>query len=85
MGAVGSRDRMDYTVIGNHVNIGARLCSSAEPGQILISQTVNERLERRIKVKELDAVKVKGIENPVPIYEVIWKAEKDKDSTENGK
>ena len=72
MGAVGSHDRMDYTVIGNHVNIGARLCSAAVARQILISESVYERLERRIKVNTLESIKVKGIENPVPIFEVIW-------------
>jgi class 3 adenylate cyclase len=70
MGAVGSRDRMDYTVIGNHVNLGARLCSSAAAGQILVSQPVYERLERRIVARELEPVAVKGIENPVRIYEI---------------
>lgn len=71
MGAVGSRDRMDYTVIGNHVNLGARLCSNAKPGQILISQPVFERLERRIGVTELEPISVKGIEQPVRVYEVM--------------
>jgi class 3 adenylate cyclase len=71
MGAVGSHDRMDYTVIGNHVNLGARLCSSAKPGQILISQPVFERLERRIQTLELDPISVKGIEKPVRIYEIL--------------
>lgn len=75
MGAVGSRDRMDYTVIGNHVNIGARLCSAAGPMQVLISESVYERLERRIKVNTLESIQVKGIEKPVPIFEVIWKNE----------
>ncbi len=70
MGAVGSQDRMDYTVIGNHVNLGARLCSSAKPGQILISQPVFERLERRIQAVELEPISVKGIEKPVRIYEI---------------
>jgi len=73
MGAVGSRDRMDYTVIGNHVNLGARLCSAAEAGQILISGSVADRLERRILVNELDPIMAKGIENPVPVFEVNWK------------
>jgi class 3 adenylate cyclase len=72
MGAVGSRDRMDYTVIGNHVNLGARLCSAAAKGQILISQSVFEHLERRIETKNLEPIRVKGIENPVPIYEIVW-------------
>ncbi len=76
MGAVGSRDRMDYTVIGNHVNLGARLCSAAAKGQILITHSVFEHLERRIPTKTLDPIQVKGIENPVPIYEVDWNGEK---------
>lgn len=71
MGAVGSRDRMDYTVIGNHVNLGARLCSNAAPGQILISQPVYERLERRITARALEPITVKGIGNPVNVYEVV--------------
>ncbi len=71
MGAVGSRDRMDYTVIGNHVNLGARLCSNAKPGQILISYPVFERLERRIQTNELEPISVKGIEKPVRIYEIL--------------
>ncbi len=72
MGAVGSHDRMDYTVIGNNVNIGARLCSASGPGQILVSESVYERLERRIKVQPLDSIHVKGIEKPVPIFDVLW-------------
>jgi adenylate cyclase len=71
MGAVGSRDRMDYTVIGNHVNLGARLCSNAKPGQILVSQPVFERLERRIQANELEPISVKGIEKRVRIYEIL--------------
>ncbi len=71
MGAVGSHDRMDYTVIGNHVNLGARLCSNAKPGQILISHPVFERLERRIQTQELEPISVKGIEKPVRIYEIL--------------
>lgn len=73
MGAVGSNDRMDYTVIGNHVNLGARLCSAASPGQILISGSVAERLERRIPVIPLEPILAKGIEKPVPVFEVNWK------------
>ena len=73
MGAMGSEERMDYTVIGNTVNLGARLCSLAERSQILVSEHVHENLERRIPVTSLNPVSVKGIENPVPIFEVEWR------------
>lgn len=74
MGAMGSKNRMDYTVLGSNVNLGARLCSSAKGGQILISDMVYLRLERRISVNTLktDSIKLKGIEQPVRIHEVNW-------------
>ncbi len=75
MGAMGSENRMDYTVLGNTVNLGARLCSAAGQGQILITNSVYLNLERRIPTSELDKIKVKGIEKPVRIYEVNWKVE----------
>lgn len=75
MGAMGSENRMDYTVLGSTVNLGARLCSAAEKHQILISESVFLNLERRIPVKELDTIAVKGIEKPVLIYEVDWETE----------
>lgn len=75
MGAMGSENRMDYTVLGNTVNLGARLCSAAEQRQILITNSVYLNLERRIPTKELDQIKVKGIEKPVQIYEVDWETE----------
>lgn len=72
MGAMGSENRMDYTVLGSTVNLGARLCSAAKPHQILISQSVYLNLERRIPVDRLDSIKVKGIEQPVDIFEINW-------------
>ena len=73
MGAMGSEQRMDYTVLGNNVNLGARLCSAADPYQILISQSVNDKIERRIPINELKPIMVKGIKEPIPIYEIDLK------------
>ena len=73
MGAMGSENRIDYTVLGSTVNLGARLCSAAKKHQILISNEVYLNLERKIPAKELDSIKVKGIENEIQIYEIVWK------------
>ena len=63
---------MDYTVLGTTVNLGARLCSAAIKHQILISESVFLHLERKIKAQKLESISVKGISNPVQIYEIEW-------------
>jgi adenylate cyclase len=70
-GRMGSRDRMDNTSIGDAVNLAARLCSSADSGEILASANLMAVAEKgRYRVKKLDPVKVKGKEKPVQIYSV---------------
>lgn len=72
MGAMGSDNRLDYTVIGNHVNLGARLCSAAKAHEIILSENTARNLERSTQLKELEPISVKGIEHPVQIYAVRW-------------
>jgi len=71
MGAMGSEDRMDFTVIGDSVNLGARLCSAAIGGQIIISEySANYILnETSIFLKKLEPIKVKGKEALIQIFE----------------
>ena len=75
VGNVGSEERMDHTVLGSNMNLGARLCDIAQPGQILISES-SWRLvtSKEVRVNPLDAITVKGITRPVPIYEVLYQA-----------
>ncbi len=75
MGAMGSENRMDYTVLGSTVNLGARLCSAASKHQILISNSVFLNLERKIPAIELEKIQVKGIKESVQIYEIDWQNE----------
>ena len=72
MGAMGSKERMDYTVLGDHVNLAARLCSAAAPGQTLISENVQKDIAkvRTMKPNALEPIKVKGKAKPVKIYDL---------------
>ena len=121
LGNIGGGSRQDYTVLGAAVNLGARLCDHAAPGQILCSQmtldavlkqlppkweslALQEEVEEPLKNGEmlrekswvyrlgdgvaedprkseykfiqLPSIKVKGIEEPVPIYSVIGNRKK---------
>jgi adenylate cyclase len=70
-GNIGSRDRMDYTIIGDAVNLGARLCSAAGPDEILISKTVYSAVKDKISCKELKPINVKGKKERIAVYRVL--------------
>ena len=70
-GNIGSKDQMDYTVIGDTVNLGARLCSFAGPLKIIISKSVKGEIGGDFKTRKLEAIKVKGKRKPVEIFKVL--------------
>jgi class 3 adenylate cyclase len=69
MGNMGSEDQMDYTVIGDNINIAARLCGAALPGQVLASKTIVDEVNDQASWKELAPVLVKGKDHPISIME----------------
>jgi len=69
MGNMGSEDHMDYTVIGDNINVAARLCGVAQPGQVLVSKATATEVGNQATWKELSPVQVKGKDQPIPVAE----------------
>lgn len=70
LGSIGSKDRLDFTVIGSNVNLCARLCSAAEAGEILLSESTYQPVKGLISATRLDPLSVKGFSEPVPVYKM---------------
>jgi len=70
MGAMGSEERMDFTILGDTVNLGARLCSHAGAGETLLSEAAFRRLPAAsgIIARPLRSIEVKGKAEPVKVY-----------------
>lgn len=69
-GNIGSSTRMEFTAIGDAVNLAARLESNAQPGQVLISEAVWEAVRDRVATEPVGPITVKGKSEPVNVYAV---------------
>ena len=70
-GNMGSANRSNYTVLGERVNLAARLCSVAGRGEIVIGPTTREQLGDRITVEQMDPMQLKGFSDSVVAYKLI--------------
>ena len=71
VGSIGDDLRMDYTAVGDTVNLASRMESNARPGTILVSNNTYKRVKQHFKFTSLGKVKVKGKETPLDVYELV--------------
>ena len=72
-GNIGGSMRTEYTCIGDSVNVAARLCALAGPGEILVGErTVALLAGQESGFEELPPVRLKGKPHPVPLFRALW-------------
>jgi len=71
LGLVGYDGRNDYTALGTVVNLAARLCTDAKPGELLVDHRVFLQTEDYVRYVGREPVTLKGFGDPVPSYLVL--------------
>jgi class 3 adenylate cyclase len=68
LGSIGSRDRLDFTAIGDQVNLCSRLCAMAGPREILLAESTYSLVRDLVAAERQDAVHVRGLAHPIAVY-----------------
>jgi class 3 adenylate cyclase len=69
-GCMGSADHLNYTVLGERVNLASRLCGQAGPGQVIIDQATRDKLAEKITTEPLPSLNLKGFSENVVAYQL---------------
>lgn len=71
VGTIGTPNRLEYTVIGNNVNLAARLAGLAGPGEVLCNARTAETVEGWAEVRNRGPDEIKGRKRPVVVFEIV--------------
>jgi class 3 adenylate cyclase len=71
MGEVGSDLRVEYTAMGNAINIAARMESAAEPGTVLVTNDTHKLIAPLFETESLGQISIKGKKDPINAYRVL--------------
>ena len=74
-GNIGSTNRLNYTVVGEGVNLAARLCSGAGPGVILVSEAVRAIVGDTFTIRPAGARPFKGFSRPLEVFEILGESQ----------
>lgn len=70
-GCMGSEDRLNYTVLGERVNLAARLCSKAGPMQVIVDEATKNDLAKSFETEMLEPMQLKGFSESVNAYGLV--------------
>jgi len=70
-GMIGSMDRLEYTVIGETVNIAARIQAAAAPGAIVVGPETESLVRDHFRTQDIGRQQIRGRKEPLPIFEVV--------------
>jgi predicted ATPase/class 3 adenylate cyclase len=84
-GALGCLARRTYAVMGNEVNVAARLMGKAEPGQIKVSPRVAHAAAAQYDFEDLGAIPLKGLPEPMPVFAATGRKAQTKEGTLKGR
>jgi class 3 adenylate cyclase len=73
-GCMGSADRLNYTVLGERVNLASRLCSRAGPMEVVVDDVIAARVAGSAVTEALPPMQLKGFDVPVPAFRLVgWR------------